>query len=166
MRAWVIVVLLVIIGIVAAWVGYWIGHALGWTTDAEFPLTIGAGDRAIGLSILVSFGSVMLGVWWFVARPLSRIRRLLATGSPGRATVHRAWRTGLYIRRRPGDARRELAFQVEVHPAVGAGYPATAYGLLTEAEEAAVTPGTDVDVRYDPARPTDVVVVGPLTHAG
>ena len=85
MRAWMIVVALVVIGVAGAWTGYWIGHAAGWTTDAEFPLTIGGGDRAIGLSIGASFLAVMAGAGWFVARPLLRVRRLLATGAPGRA---------------------------------------------------------------------------------
>ena len=53
MKAWKIVVSLVVIGIVGAWVGYWIGHALGWTSNAEFPLRIGGGDWAIGLSGLL-----------------------------------------------------------------------------------------------------------------
>jgi len=162
MRAWVIVVMLVAIGIVGAWVGYWIGHALGWTTGAEFPLTIGAGDRAIGLSILVSFGSVMAGVGWFIARPLSRMRRLLATGATGQATVRRMWRTGLFMRSRGRVGQHQLAFELDVHPDGGTDYTASATGLLDEVQEAAVGPGMDVTIRYDPAHPMSVAVVGPL----
>ena len=173
MRAWMIVVVLVIIGIVGAWVGYWIGDALGWSTNAEFPLKIGAGAGAILLSILVSFGSVMAGVGWFVARPLLRIRRLLATGSPGHATVRRVWRTGLYMSTRdlfapvPGNRRqRVLGFDLEVHPDGGGDYAARATGLLTETEEAAVQPGAEVTVRYDRAHPSSVAVVGPMATSG
>lgn len=50
MKAWVIVVLAIAAGIVGAWLGYWIGHALGWTTNAVWPLQIGGGDRAILLA--------------------------------------------------------------------------------------------------------------------
>jgi uncharacterized membrane protein YeaQ/YmgE (transglycosylase-associated protein family) len=161
MRARIVVVLLVIIGIVGAWVGYWVGHALGWTTDAEFPFRIGAGEQAIGLSILASFASVMAGLAWFVALPLVRLRRLLETGSPGHATVRRFWRTGLSTRG-AGGGRRELAFELEVHPDGGRDYPAKALGLLSEAEEAELGPGAEVVVRYDPAHPNRVAVAGPL----
>ena len=69
-----IVLTLVIVGIVGAWTGYWIGHALGWTTDAEFPLRIGGGDGAIALSIGVSFLSVLAGRWLLVWRHPRRTR--------------------------------------------------------------------------------------------
>ena len=110
MKAFIIVIVLVIIGVVGALVGYWVGHALGWTTDAEFPLRIGGGVRAIGLSILVSFGSVMAGVGLLVARPLARVRRLAATGTEGHATIQRARRTGLFMNRRGAAPRPPVDF--------------------------------------------------------
>jgi hypothetical protein len=165
MKAWKIVVILVFIGIVGAWVGYWIGHALGWTTNAEFPLRIGGGDRAIGLSILVSFGSVMAGAGWLIARPLRRIQRLAATGIPGHATIRRTWRTGLYMARRSDNPRHEVGFELEVHPDGGRDYTTTGTGLLTEADEAALKPGAEATVRIDPSHPSFVVVVGPMVAA-
>jgi hypothetical protein len=162
MRAWMIVVFLVVVGIVAAWAGYWIGHALGWSTNAEFPLRIGGGDRAILLSFLVSFGSVMLGAWWLVARPMARIRRLVATGAPGHATIRRARRTGIYAAQSGGPGRHQLAFELDVHPDGGGDYAAKALGMLTPAEEAAIKPGAEVSIRVDPAHPSAVAVVGPL----
>ena len=89
--------------VVGAWLGYWVGHALGWTTNAEWPLRIGGGDRAILLSILASFASVMAVVGLLVGRPLQRERRLLATGRQAHATVRRAWRTGLTARDAAGN---------------------------------------------------------------
>jgi hypothetical protein len=162
MKAWKIVVILVIIGIIGGWVGYWIGHALGWTTNAEFPLQIGGGDRAIGLSILLSFGSVMAGLGWFVARPLRRIQRLTAIGTPAHATIRRTWRTGLFMNRRGDSPRHQLGFELEVHPDGGQDYAATGTGVLTEADEAALKPGTEATVRIDPTNPSFVVVVGPM----
>lgn len=161
MKALWIVIVLVIIGIIGALAGYWIGHALGWTTNAEFPFRIGGGDKAIGLSILVSFGSVMAGVGWLVALPLRRIGRLAATGAPGHATVRRARRTGIFMRRRGDSPRHEVEFELEVHSAGGRDYATTATGLLTEAEEAVLKPGAEASVRVDPGRPSSVVVVGP-----
>jgi len=156
-RAWVIVVLAIAAGIVGAWVGYWIGHALGWTTNAEWPLQIGGGDLAILLSILASVGSVMAVGGWFVARPLRRVRRLLATGRQTHATVLRVWRTGLTAQTSRGSWR-QLAFDVEVHPDGGAAYTTHATGLVDPAEVAAFAPGVEVNVRYDPAHPTHVAV--------
>lgn len=162
MRSWASVLALVIIGIVGAWVGYWIGHALGWTTNAEFPLRIGAGDRAILLSIGLSFLSVMAGLWWLVTRPLLGVRRLLATGVPGHATVRRVWRTGVRMSR-PDRTERALAFELEVHPDSGGDYTTTALGIVNERDEPALRPGVEVAVRYDPIHPRRVAVVGPMT---
>jgi hypothetical protein len=157
MRAWVIVVIAIAAGIAGAWVGYWAGHALGWTTNAEWPLQVGGGDRAILLSILVSFASVMAVGGWFVARPLQRERRLLAAGREAHATVLRVWRTGLTARQ-GGVTRRQLGFDLEVHPAAGAAYSARALDMVSPTEIDAFVPGVEVNVRYDPAKPSHVAV--------
>lgn len=162
MRAWLIVLILVLMGIVGAWIGYWVGHALDWTTDAVWPYQIGGGDRAIGLSILASFLTVMAGAGWLIARPILRIRRLIATGTPGHATVRRVYRTGLIMGRGVRPDQHELGFDLQVHPDRGADYEAKALGILSEADEAALKPGSEVIIRYDPARPSSVAVVGPM----
>ena len=164
MKAWMIVVVLIVVGVVGAWAGYWIGHAVGWSTDAEFPLTIGGGDRAIALSILASVGSVMAAAGWLVARPLRRTQRLMAEGFPGHATVRRFWRTGLTTSSTDGR-RHQVAFDLEMHPDDGADYPARALGMLDEAAEAALAPGGEVEVRYDPGHPRTMAVVGPMAPA-
>jgi hypothetical protein len=161
MRAFVTVVGLVVIGIIGAWVGYWIGHALGWSSDAEFPLRIGGGAGAIALSILVSFGCVMAGAGLFVARPLQRVRRLAASGAPGHATIRRMWRTGFFMRPRGGARQHLLGFELDVHPEAGGDYAAKATGLLSEADERALRPGSEVAIRVDRASRTSVAVVGP-----
>ena len=158
MRAWVIIVIAIVAGVVGAWVGYWLGHAFGWTTNAEWPLQIGGGDRAILLSILLSVASVMAVGGWFVALPLRRERRLLATGRPARATVVKAWRTGLTARDAEGRARKQLGFELEVHPDGSAAYMVHITDMLDAASLDAFTPGVEVNVRYDPAHPTRVAV--------
>lgn len=157
MRAWVIVVLLVILGIVGGWVGYWVGHAAGWTTNAVFPLQIGGGDRAILLSILLSFTSVMVGLWWLVAMPLRRVRRLLASGTPGRARIVKVWHTGL-----TRGPEHQLGFELEMHPEGASVYAAKAIGLATAEDEAVLKQGIEVSVRYDPDHPATAAVVGPV----
>jgi hypothetical protein len=160
MRAWVIVVIAIVAGIAGAWVGYWVGHALGWTTNAVWPLQVGGGDRAILLSILASFGSVMAVAGWFVARPLRRERRLLATGRQAHATVLKAWRTGLTARDAEGRTRKQLAFDLEVHPDGGPAYTVRTTDLVDASALDAFEPGVEVNVRYDPAHRTRVAVEG------
>jgi hypothetical protein len=160
MKAWVIVVLAIAAGVVGAWLGYWAGHALGWTTNAVWPLQIGGGDRAILLSILASFASVMAVVGLLVARPLQRERRLLATGRQAHATVRKAWRTGLTTRDAAGKTRKQVGFELEMHPDGGAAYTVHTTDLLDAATLDAFAPGVEVNVRYDPAHPTRVAVEG------
>jgi hypothetical protein len=45
------VVTAVIVGIICGWGGYWLGHLAGWSTDADWPTTIGGGTGAILLSV-------------------------------------------------------------------------------------------------------------------
>ncbi len=163
MRAWVTILLLVLVGIVGAYVGYWLGHLAGWSRDAEFPFRIGGGDGAILLSIGVSFLSVMGALWLIVARPLRRERRLLATGMPGRATIMRVWRTG--VTAGGGGSRHQLGIELEVHPEGRPAYPTRTTRLASVAEEAALKPGTEVNVRYDPSKPSSVAIEGPVASA-
>jgi hypothetical protein len=156
-RAFVSIVVVIVAGIVGAWVGYWIGHTFGWTTNAEWPLRIGGGDRAILLSILASIGSVAAAGGWLIARPMMQLRRLLANGRRARATVLRVWRTGFFSQ---GGVRpwRELGFDLEVHADGQAPYTARGRGHVDPAAVGAFAPGVEVNVRYDPAKPAHVAV--------
>ncbi len=165
MRAWVIVIIAIAAGVVGAWAGYWIGHALGWTTNAVWPLQVGGGDRAILLSIALSFLSVMAVAGWFVARPLQRERRLLATGRQAHATVLRVWRTGLSARDAEGRSRKQLGFELEMHPDGGAAYTVRTADMLAASELDAFAPGVEVNVRYDPAHRTRVAVESVVSPA-
>jgi hypothetical protein len=153
MKAWVIVVLAIAAGIVGAWLGY-------WTTNAVWPLQIGGGDRAILLSIALSALSVAAVGGWFVARPLQRERRLLVTGRQAHATVRKAWRTGLTARDGAGKTRKQLGFELEMHPDGGAAYTVHTTDMLDAATLDAFAPGVEVNVRYDPTHPTRVAVEG------
>jgi len=157
MRAFATIVLAIVAGVVGAWVGYWIGHALGWTTNATWPWQMGGGDRAILLAILASMGSVAAVGGWLIARPLMQLRRLLANGRRAHATVLRVWRTGFFSQ--GGDRPwRELGFDLEVHPDGQAAHTVRARGHVNPAEVDAFAPGAEVNVRYDPAKPTHVAV--------
>jgi hypothetical protein len=163
MKAWVTVLLLIVIGILGAWVGYWIGHFVGWSRDAEWPLRIGAGDGAILLSIGLSIASVWVGLWWLLAWPLQRERRLLARGTPGRATILKIWRTG--VRAGPRARKRQLGVELEVHLTGHDGYTARTTCLASSDQEEAYRPGAEVEVRYDPSHPKSVAIAGPMAPA-
>jgi hypothetical protein len=159
MRAWIIVVLMVLAGIVGAWVGYWIGHFAGWSENAVWPLTIGGGTGAIVLSIALSFLSVWAVGLWLIARPLLRNRRLLTTGIKGHATILKVWRTGVSIKRLTGN-RRQVGVELEMHPANHTPYRTQTTYLADPAEEGKLHPGTEVDVRFDPSQPRSVAIEG------
>ncbi len=164
MRAWTIIVLLVLVGIVGAWAGYWIGHFAGWSKDAEWPLRIGGGDGAILLSIGLSFLSVMAGLGWLLVRPALQNRRLLVTGTRARATIVKVWRTGVSTGGLAGS-RRQLGVELQVHPADRASYTTRTTCLADPAAEGRLAPGADVNVCYDPSRPRSVAIEGPVAAA-
>ncbi len=160
-KAWVIVLLAVLAGIIGAWVGYWVGHALGWTTDAEWPLRIGGGNRAIVLSIGLAFLAAVDTAAMLIARPMLRERRLLATGRRSRARIVRVWRTGLRTRSDAGASRTQLGFDLLVEPDDRPAFAARATSLVNSGDVDAFEPGVLVDVQFDPESPTLVALAVP-----
>ncbi|MEM8618597.1 MAG: hypothetical protein AAGF73_02635 [Actinomycetota bacterium] len=78
---------------------------------------------------------------------------LLATGVPATATVNELRDTGMEVNLQP-----IMEVDVTVFPAAGAPFPATAR-TQGHAVIASLTPGTQVNVHYDPADPS-VVAIG------
>jgi hypothetical protein len=83
---------------------------------------------------------------------------LLASRRHAHATVLKAWPTDLTARNAEGATRKQLAFDLEVHPDGATPYRAHATDMVDSAEVGAFVPGVEVNVRYDPARPTRVAV--------
>jgi hypothetical protein len=52
------VLVTVLAGVLAGYFGYWLGHLAGWSTDAEWPFTIGGGAGAIATSIVFAVAAV------------------------------------------------------------------------------------------------------------
>lgn len=134
-------------------------RGLSW---AEWLFRIGGGDRAILLSIGLSFLSVMAGLGWLAVRPLRRNRRLLRTGRLARATILKVRRTGISTSRLAGT-RRLLDFDLQVHPESGADYEAHTTRSVSPAELDAFAPGVEVAVRFDPAKPARVAIESPVS---
>ena len=57
------VVATVLAGIIAGWCGYWIGHGFGWSSNADWPTSLGGGAGAILLSIALAVAAVLAVGW-------------------------------------------------------------------------------------------------------
>ena len=64
------VVVTVVAGIIAGWCGYWIGHWFGWSSNADWPVSLGGGAGAIMLSIAFAVVAALI-----VGRSLGVITR-------------------------------------------------------------------------------------------
>lgn len=158
------VVILVGCGVIGAWVGYWLGHLAGWSENADWPGRIGGGVGAVLLSIGLSVLSVLIAGTIVFLLPQRRARRVLAGGSPARATVLSVEDTGGRIRGRAGK-RRQVSCELEVFLSDSRSYRARATQFVSPGLEATLRPGVAVAVRYDPAHRDRVAVEGPVERA-
>jgi hypothetical protein len=87
------VLLMVVGGIVGGWAGYWIGHAFGWSTNADFPWTVGGGTGAILMSMALAVVGVLTVGLWLMIPPIRTERRLRETGvqAPGTILESSTW---------------------------------------------------------------------------
>jgi hypothetical protein len=53
------VLVMVLAGAVGGYFGYWLGYLAGWSTDAEWPFSIGRGAGAIATSIVLAAAAVL-----------------------------------------------------------------------------------------------------------
>lgn len=54
------VLCMVLAGVLGGYFGYWLGHLAGWSTDADWPFTIGGGAGAIVTSIGLAVVAVLV----------------------------------------------------------------------------------------------------------
>lgn len=151
------VLLMVLGGIVGGWAGYWIGHVAGWSTDADFPWTIGGGTGAILMSMGLAVLGVLLTGLWVALPPFLKARRVLEIGVQAPATILDAWSLGLGTKGLR-NGRQAFEFLVEVHPAHGVPRQARVIQWIPVEMADTVHKGRDVMVRYDPARPSRVAI--------
>ncbi len=81
---------------------------------------------------------------------------LLTTGSPASGEIVKIEDTGNRYNRDP-----EMVLTVEVRPEEGEPYLATVTWVLNAVDQQTYKVGLAVDVRYDPASPSDIAIVGP-----
>lgn len=161
MRKAIAPLLVVFCGVVGAYAGYWIGYLAGWSPGAEWPWSFRSGTGAILLAIATAILSMVAASWWLGRRTLRRNRKLLRRGTRARARIVRVWRTGTSFRPRH-PTRTQLAMELEVRSPDGTSRRVRTTSLATLAEEAQLGAGTEVVIRYDPARPARAAVEGPL----
>jgi len=154
------IVLLVACGVVGAWVGYWLGYLAGWSKNAEWPGTIGGGTGAILVSIGMSVLFVAVAGLLVFLLPQRGIARVLASGSPAKATVVSAAKTGGRRTGRHGTSH-QVSCELDVCLPDGSIYRTRATQFVAPGVEQALRPGATLAVRYDPVKPRKVAIVGP-----
>lgn len=107
----------------------------------------------VGLSILLGISSLFIVFGPPILRDM-RSREIRADGVVAPARVISLKDTGNRYNYQP-----EIAIEVEVMPKGRPPYRAVVKRVLTVADAAAFAPGTNLTVKYDPARPEDVVVI-------
>jgi len=118
------VLLFLIGGAVGGYCGYWIGHALGWSHEAEWPLGVGGGAGAMGLSIGMVFVGIAVAALWIRYRPLRLARRLLERGSTAQATIVKEWTDGAEVKPLGDLGRPQIGLELMVHLPSGRDYRA------------------------------------------
>jgi hypothetical protein len=147
-------------GVVGGYLGYWLGHLAGWSTDADWPFKIGGGNGAIALSIGAAVLGVLVAGGLLALPPILTTRRLAEGGARADATIVDRWSLG------PGvsglrSGRRQYGILVEVRLPGGSLHLSHATQWLGSHEFAAMMPGRQVTVRYDPLHPDRVLVEMP-----
>lgn len=81
-------------------------------------------------------------------------KRLLTTGVPAIATIMQIWETGTRINDRP-----MVGFALQVQPQGGQPFQAQCQMVVSPLQIPSIQPGTQVQVKYDPANPSKVAIV-------
>lgn len=158
------IIVVVLCGIVGGWLGYWAGHALGWSVDATWPASIGGGTGAILMSMGMAVLFVAVAALAVMLVPSRRVKRVLKSGLPARATVVSAAETGAVVRIH-GVRTHQVTCLLDVHAPARPPYRARTTQFVSEVVEGALKPGAEVAVRYDPERPEHVAIDEPLALA-
>ena len=113
---------------------------------------------SLGGGVMMGLGPLIVGVVFTLIggglwRSARRAKWLRLNGVSARAVVRNLEGTGTRINNVP-----MMRVHLEVRPPNGAPYAATFNQLMTAQLMMVVRPGAEVPVRYDPAKPTDVLL--------
>jgi hypothetical protein len=113
------------------------------------------------VSLLVTALSLALpfGILYFLfqasAKQAALEKELLATGASAPATIAAVGQTGMYINNQP-----QVQLVLEVIPPDGAQFTAKINRVVSLLQIPQIQPGRVVEVRYDKANPSRIMVVG------
>ena len=88
-------------------------------------------------------------------------QRILQTGVAATATIVRVWDTGMRINDNP-----RVGMLLNMQPLTGAPFQVEIKETVSIVEMPMFQPGTQLDVKYDPAQPTSVAIVSVISNAG
>lgn len=121
-------------------------NSLGWI----IPLAVGG---LMFVIFAIVFGGMLLR--WRVKQ------RVLQTGVAATATIVRVWDTGTRINDNP-----RVGMLLQVQPATGAPFQAEIKETVSIVQMPMFQPGAHLEVKYDPAHPTNVAIVSVISGAG
>lgn len=88
-------------------------------------------------------------------------QRVLQTGVAATATIVRVWDTGTRINDNP-----RVGMLLQVQPTTGAPFQAEIKETVSIVQMPMFQPGAQLDVKYDPAQPTNVAIVSVISGSG
>lgn len=88
-------------------------------------------------------------------------QRVLQTGVAATATIMRVWDTGTRINDNP-----RVGMLLQVQPTTGAPFQAEIKETVSIVQMPVFQPGARLDVKYDPAQPTNVAIVSVIRGSG
>lgn len=121
-------------------------------------------DNLVWIIPIAAIG-LTLGIFALVFVPIFlrwRVKqRVLQTGVAATATIVRVWDTGTRINDNPC-----VGMLLQVQPAAGAPFQAEIKETVSIVQMPLFQPGAQLDVKYDPAQPTNVAIVSVISGAG
>jgi hypothetical protein len=108
------------------------------------------GSIVVTLALYIGVVVIIVLVVWSTMRPSP----LLKTGEPAKATVLKAWDTGVTVNMNP-----RIGLLLEVRPQGRAAYQTETTAVVSRLQAAWYVPGQVVDVRFDAKKPTRVALV-------
>lgn len=104
--------------------------------------------------IIIVVVVVILGIVFLpMLRGSMRSSKLLQTGVSAQAQILKVWQTGMYVNEQP-----QIGLLLQVQPANGAPFQVEAKKVVSMIQIPQFQPGAMLEVKYDPANPTEVAI--------
>jgi hypothetical protein len=134
--------------------------ALGLALAAFGVAQIAAGRGLLG-GVLIAAGLAWTLLNWFALGRGLRAFWLTHRGTPAPAVILKRWTIRTMKAAGEPQPVELVRFLLDVHPAGAAPYETEANGMVRHRSYERTQPGCRMNLRYDPANPAKVVLMGP-----